>query len=711
MIGKVIAASVLTILCASVFGASDPAFDFAAVSAQRFPAPPSFADAVSATNYSHRFELPHSTGGVWRLSFDYALDHFEGDRISGARAIVQFGPRIMPWGPDRRGLNVTDSGADANALYPWRYELKVFPGMKFMDLNFDMTGKGDFRVANVRFEEIPLDVNAVTLELPFCGYFDGTFHIGSGQAGLPVFFWRTRFPEETPPERFGCRISLSPGFSFVDASNADLKTLSVTNYVDGSSMARYRVDACGPSFSRTGGTRFGVVVRSDCPPGTEGMMMLFAEVDGDVASAPISLRLVSAPPVKVESVPKSYANAAYLGGEYSVFHGEGSRMLARPLHDAGVTWLIPGVAQVTNNPALVPMWREEGMRRITPDGSRIVANGFNADGEVHCPCALYGEDSQVRARLRKVLKESLVGCDGMWSNWEPYAYTGCRKPCDKCAAAEKGLDDAALLQLRSSEHGRVVAAVAEDVAAVTGSSVGFIPGIYWPELGPGHEDFRFTREIRTECYAGGLSYLNAFGPYVRWTTAFRYVPEPGRALAYFCVARETMRQVENDYPPEERPALMAFPLGLSGREWASSPEWLELALDSFFFNGWSCVAPWSFPSGGDARFLAAFARATELSAKWEDFVWNGARADRAVRVKARGSVRTRSWIDRTYLSKLRDVPLLQHAAWEKGGERIVALFNFDESNSVVCDVSLLSRTETVDVPPSSCRVVHFPRRR
>jgi len=73
-------------------------------------------------------------------------------------------------------------------------------------------------------------------------------------------------------------------------------------------------------------------------------------------------------------------------------------------------------------------------------------------------------------------------------------------------------------------------------------------------------------------------------------------------------------------------------------------------------------------------------------------------------------VQTRPWIDRTYLPALRDVPLLQHAAWEKGGERIVAVFNFDETASVVCDVSAISRSQTLHVPPSSCRVAFFPRK-
>ena len=212
---------------AGVAHGADPAFDFAAVSARRFPPPTPLAEAVVATNFSRRFTFPHSTGGVWRLEFDYRLDHSEGRRIGGARARVLFGPKIMPWGPDVRGPMISDSGVDSGALYPWRSIMEVLPGMEFADITFELFGKGDFRVANVRFEEIPPNPTPVVLELPFGGCFDGAFHIGAGQAGVPVFSWRTSLDEETPPGRFGCRITAPPGFTFVDASQMHLRQLFV----------------------------------------------------------------------------------------------------------------------------------------------------------------------------------------------------------------------------------------------------------------------------------------------------------------------------------------------------------------------------------------------------------------------------------------------------------------------------------------------------
>lgn len=705
---KTLIALALLAVCAA--RASVQEFDFEALSAKRFPTPPPVDQSVVATNFTQRFPILNPAGGMWRLKFDYSLDHDEGHRIFGARARVAFGPKVMPWGNDVRGPTFPDSGVRRDVLYPWKCNVEVMPGMEFADVSFELFGKGDFRVAAVSLEEIPKDSSPVTIELPFGGCLDGVFHIGAGQTGVPVFAWRTNLADDTQPARFGCRVTIPPGFAFVDASHADLRTLAITRCSDGGSVVVYRVHSRPPAFSNMDGDRFGIVVRADGGQGSEGVMTIVGELDGRVVSRPVSLRLFASAPVKVDNVPSRYANAAYLGGSYADFPGPGNRALAQTLRAAGVTWIMPNAAAVTNNPSLVAMWREEGMRRITPDGSCFVANGFCHDGKVLCPCSFYRDDSPVRKGLRKLFKTALAGCDGMWSNWEPYEHLVRRRLCPRCSEAERGLDAAAYHRLRSSEHGRVVAALAADVAAATSSDVGFIPGVYWPELGPGHEGFDFTREIHTDDYASELSYVNAFGPYVRWNTSARYVPEPGRALAYFSVAREVMRQVEEDYSPDVRPALMSFPLGLSGMDWASKPEWLELALESFFFNGWSCTAPWSFPSGGDARFLAAFARATELSAKWEDYVWNGARADGAVRVKPRGTVQTRPWIDRTYLPALRDVPLLQHAAWEKGGERIVAVFNFDETASVVCDVSAISRSQTLHVPPSSCRVAFFPRK-
>ena len=667
--------------------AAETSFDFSAISSKRFAPPPPISNAVDAATFKRRFELPHATGGIWRLTFDYTLDHSVGDRIFGARTHVALGPKIMPWGADVRGMWLPDSGVERGVLYPWRHDVQIMPGTTFADVYFDCFGKGDFRVANVEFTEIPPDEEPITLEMPFGGYMDGEFHIGAGQVGFPMMAWRTVFTdkEEVPSERFGCRVTVSQGFTLVDVSKTS------------------------PARSRTGESFIGIAIRADCEAGCKGDMTIVAELDGRTASKPLKLRLLAVPPVKVSHLPERYANGAYLGSAYSAFSGEGNRAIAETLHDAGVTWLIPDVATVTNNPSILPMWRKIGMKRITPDGSGIVANGFSVGRKYVCPCALYRDDSPIRMELREKLKKSLRGCDGMWSNWEPYEHSWRRRRilCKSCAAAEMGLDRRAMRRLRSSEHGRVVAAVAADVAAATDAAVGFIPGIYWPELGPGHETFAFTQEIQAGSYLRELSYLNAFGPYVRWNTTVRYLPEPGRALAYFCVAREVMRQLEEDCEPEARPSLMAFPLGCSGMSWVSRPEWLELALESFFFNGWGCAAPWSFPAGGDARFLAAVARATECAAKWESFVWNGARADGAVSVKPRGTVRTRGWIDRTYLTKLRDVPLLQHVSWEKGGDRIVAVFNFDEKSAIVCDVSLRKRIQTLEVPPSSCRVAVF----
>ena len=705
---KMIMSAICALLFASAAAYQSPPLDFAALSARRFKATPRLAGVFAATNTMRRFDFSHSNGGFWRLQFNYVLNHSSGDRVHGARARVAFGPQTMPWGTDVRGFSIADSGVNSGDLYPWQIDMKVFPGMKFANVSFDLFGQGTFLVSGVELTELPQDPGPVTMLLPFGDYFDGEFHIGAGQVGTIMFAWRTSMPDDVRSGRFRYRIAMPAGFSFVDASNLPPSAKPSAPADDGS--VSYAASS-PPLYARSGGAMFAVVVRADGKEGTTGTMTVTPELDGNPASDPVSLELVTVDSVKAKRVPTRYANGAYLGEVCSSFKGEGSRALARTLCDAGATWLIPDAAAVTNNRSLLQMWRDEGIRRITPDGSRFVSNGFSLGKYTLCPCLFYDEKSPVRARLGKYFKRLLKGCDGMWSNWEPYGHTGRRQLCQKCAAAEKGLSATARDRRRSAEHGRVVSTLAGIIGEATDPAVGFIPGIYWPELGPGHEKFDFTREIAAGDYARSLSFINAFGPYVRWNTACRYVSEPGRSLAYFCVAREVKRQVDKDFPAGARPSLMAFPLGLSGTDWASRPEWLELALDSFFFNGWGCATPWSFPAGGDARFLAAFARATSLAAEWEDYVWNGVRCDGAVRVNTRGNVQKRPWIDRTYLGSLRNVPLVQYVAWEKGGERIVALFNFDDSEFAVCDVSSSSRSETIDLPPVSCRVVFFPGKR
>ena len=57
--GKCVCA--LALFAAGVAHGADPAFDFAAVSARRFPPPTPLAEATIATNFSRRFTFPHST--------------------------------------------------------------------------------------------------------------------------------------------------------------------------------------------------------------------------------------------------------------------------------------------------------------------------------------------------------------------------------------------------------------------------------------------------------------------------------------------------------------------------------------------------------------------------------------------------------------------------------------------------------------------------
>jgi len=554
-----------------------------------------------------------------------------------------------------------------------------------------------------------------------------TFALGAGQCGVLAF--SSSRPAACDGRRIVCRLYVPRGFVFLDASAADPASTVVAPAPDGGTDVsfRFRVPDAAPAACGGAG-EWGVLLRADAPLWTRGE--LTAALDCDVAAAddleaaprasePVRVTLETHPAARARA-PKRYANGIFPHPGACTFPtARGNRAFAALLRDMGVTWIVPDMAAIRDDPSLVPLWRAHGIRRITPDISPLIANGYQSallppgEGErfvtsdenvtvpsvTWCPSAILATNGTFATRFTPMLAQALAGCDGAWSNWEPYELrrkgcfcARCRARFAACAGlAASDLDAGWPFELlpggkwyeagrrfRSAEHARVVGSIARATAAVTGTGgTGFIPGIYWPDVAPGGDTRWYCSEARAAEYLPSLAWLNPFGPYVHRRPD--ETPEEGQALVSFSVAEAVRRTCDGKAPHVK---LLAFPLGYFTPDWQLRPEWLELSLAAFFFNRWDAAVPWRFPAGLDARYLRALAAANTLAATWEDAL-AAARPDPAIRVRADAwCARTRAAPNARYLPGARDVPLLRCTGYDLGDRILAAVFNFSETQAV-----------------------------
>jgi hypothetical protein len=299
-----------------------------------------------------------------------------------------------------------------------------------------------------------------------------------------------------------------------------------------------------------------------------------------------------------------------------------------------------------------------------------------------CPLAVIEERAFFMTNtVAKEIREFLKGSDGMWANWEPYMFKSRGCGCVKCKAgfakwsAETG---GTLEEYRSKIHGDLIRVLDRHVRAATGgeSSLGFIPGISWREMASVWRSSNPSPESRPIDYAGDLKWINPWGPYVGWNAQMPYAYRKRGPLAHFIAAKDIRAQTDRDFTAPNRPRLISFPHGMQGLDWVTQPEHLEMALDSFFFNGWEASVVYYFPQGLDARYWRAFAQATTRAAKCEAFVMDGVKTTEKCSLNVVAEYAAPSSYVTTYLPQYKNVALLQHLSFDLDGARMVCVFNF-----------------------------------
>ncbi len=726
--------------------------------------------------YSHVVRLPDASGGVYRVSMFYRLRHDLGtDAWLLATPVAAKDPVAAgvsaPGDSDVRlqSYPLTENWGD---FYTYERDIRVPAGCDALSLVVRIDGVGELRFRDFRVSRVSY-ANSVTLKAVPADYFDGTFAFPAGQCGLPVWLWRKNDASARfEPGSFTFVLTLPKGYSFVDTTMGDPEKVTRRDLPDGG--AEWRIpgtsaySGCHLAAEFRGWFPLNALVRA-APDAPRGKMRFHAECGG-VRVSDVSETEVFTVPAPSAPMPKRYCNGFYVGGEYAAFRTEAGREgFAEMFTSAGANWVV----QMRPDAATLAAWRRRGVRYVTPESSALASNGFRvgaAKGRpaeeryvprpgaetdylalATCPLAVVEESGYFREDTLPRLKAYLEGTDGFWANWEPFMFRGRGCFCAKCRAAFAafvGVADEAMaadwpaelafgrrwheagVRFRSAVHAKLVKVLDRHVRAFTGGerSLGFIPGISWTEMASSWRRTRDAEEVAAIDYAGSLKWVDPWGPYPWWDASTPYVPTGFGDLGYFLAAKDVREQVDRDYG-KDAPGLMAFPHGVQLNTCLTQPESIALALDSFFFNRWESAIAYAFPKGYDARYWRAFAEATARAAKYEDVVWDGVRCDARVtlvRDAAAPYPPNARTVYARYLPEARDVPLLQHAAYAKGGRLVVAVFNFAERDAASFRLSFAAKGDmTLDgrpvpaealragvplaVPAMRCRVFEFEK--
>ena len=695
--------------------------------------------------FTRVLKLAHTNGGSYRIALRFKGWTYHARNtllFTPVNSKIPLPPSLTAPGDTAPGLRELSLG-EAYDWKVWTTVVRVPEGCDEVHLVMTCTGIGELAFKDFSFEPLQ-ESNPIVLEAFPADLLDQTFACGAGQCALACWNMRkAELRDAFDMSKFTYVLTLPKGWSYVDSPIVADGKMTSRPLADGST--EYRLPARHGytylSINPHPWSILGVLIRAEADA-PAGEMSFYVDCDGKRLTNVTRTRVFTIPAVRVSARPKRYANGFWTGGPYAEFRTkEGREGFSDMFTDAGATWVV----QTRPDPALAKMWRAKGVTRITPDwyycanGYRIgewdkrpAEDKFVAAGKSKyqkdldrstCPVCVYEESKFFREQTLPALKRYLADADGLWSNWEPYMFTGNGCVCPRCRAAFAkyvGVSDAEMakdwpkeiaaggkwadriVRFRSLEHAKVIRTIDKYVREFTGGekSLGFIPGVGWYQMTSNWRGHGMCDEFAPFDYAGSLKWIDPWAPYPCWDTAVPYSGGSGD-LCYFVAAKDLRETVDRDYG-KNAPQLMSLPHGVQAVAWITQPESIALALDSYFFNRWGASVPYHFPKGYDARYWRAFAEATERAAKYEDIVWDGVRCDEKVSTVMDPSKPYREpkkEIYPKYLKDAKDIPYLQHAAYDKDGRRIVALLNFDAvspAHFTLKATGLAAGTYTVD---------------
>jgi len=698
--------------------------------------------------------LPDAKGGAYRLSLRYKMRHTAPQVGYGTSGLII----IHSWKltPDGKGYvhvarpacpSLVDNFAD---WVPTFVDFDVSGGADIISIQLRHDGLGDLLVKDVYLARQQTAKNAaegVTIRLSPAQLMDGAFAVAENQCAHLTWEWRKNVEEAFDPSDSVFKLVLPAGFSFVGDTFAE--TAETTRRPDGSSETVFTVKRrlYVPRTKLLDWDKPSMLVRADRQ--AEGVASLSTWRKGAKTGDSGPIRLFTIPTIRTTS-PARYLYAAMPGASETINfrQPEACAAFARHLAEIGVRQLASensGWIDCKHADVYKRAFRAAGGRRLTPCWGGI-ANGYyignhndTPEGDRFvsdltgksdwsdyvqkgvCPLMVIEERPYFKEKVLPGLAKRMKGCDGLRANWEPFMFVhrGCY--CEKCRAkfaTWAKVDETELkadwpkavkvdgkygrewIRFRSLEQAEVVKTLDRHVKAMTGGadSLGFIPAITWREMNSTWRERHPSPESEPIDYAAEISTVGTWGPYVIWDAAKPYHYLKRAPLIHFIASKDVREQTDRDYPAGKRPRLLGGTQGVQCGEWTTQPEWLEMAMDSYFFNGFQGTQAYFFPEGLDARYEAAYARSAARAAKYENVVWDGVRADASVELRTVAAYAKPSTKVSDYIPAYVNVPMLQRAVYDFGGTKVVAAFNFWERGAAFFDLMVVQ-------PPSGTYVI------
>ena len=678
-------------------------------------------------------------GGSYRISFRYRAKHTlpqVGYSFNGGLLIHYykgFDAKKKRY-TNQAGRNLWSfSDADGDAWRDFSAEFAAPKGSVAFDVELRHDGVGSLEVKDVCVLALPPRKETVDVRLSPLGLFDNAFAFSEGQAAHLTWEWRDSKGAERKRDKYRVRLSLPAGFDYVDDAFSDAATRRIVKRPDGSSEVTLALGRRGVKF---GGAyqswdKPGLLVMPTGKVGTEGVCRLTVLYDGEKAGESPAIRFYTVEKV-VAKCPEGFLFAAMPGMGLSNYFTtpEGSDAYMKTLCEVGVRQFnAESGGWAENEKVAQPMYaafRKHGGRRITsclnhvrnayfigfpdkhPPEDRYVTDKKPSEeyykfvtGSV-CPKAIYEERGDFQTNTVPYLKRVLANTDGVRANYEPFMFFGNGCYCDKCRAgfaAYAGIPEDELKKewpsavkpkarlakkfqhYRSEELGKVAVTLDKHIRALTGgaNSMGFVPAPSWREYTSYGVAHGGDSDYCPRDYNEKLEWVAPWGPYVIWNADGPYAYRKGAPLAHFIATKDIRETTDRTYPDgTRRPKLCGGTQGIQCGEWVTQPEWLEMALSSYFFNRWDAVQAYFFPEGFDARYLRAYANASTRAARYEGYVREGVRDDAAAKLEPVKEYALPASYVSSFLPDVKDVPLLQTAVWKRGDARALAVFNFWE---------------------------------
>ncbi len=739
------------------------AFDFAGLSAEMFEKDlggvnllPPERRGTSPVKLVGSGKGPQDDAAQWRSKIVFGSDatrrlrirfHYRASPVAGkpGRSIMfLFAKEFNDKGYLHAVIGQTDE-----FFHLFSREFSIPQSVREIDLCLRVESHGTLEFKNIEAVEVKEDPSAPEVELfttPH-GWLGRDFAVSSNGLAIVNYMWRgVRAREEDAKCRYEFVVTLPTGFRCVAPMNALAGTVREKTLPDGGVEVRYRTSMRPPkngTFDWWG--RQGLIVGTTAPHGTRGKAKFRLEIDGRAASNEESLDLFVIPEIKAQ-VPEKFLHGVSFASSSGLLSGNAAadEAYARFMVGCGVRW-VKGWGRKINP---FDMWRRAGIKHAmaespignayslyygtAPKGERFEAlHPTRSRWLEHaiCPVAVYREKPFFLTNVVARINDVHAGADGSYANWEPFFYRreGCM--CESCrdefarwarlpredvakdwpdCIAREGRFGDRVVKFRSWQCAEVVRTLDKWIRKATGgeSSLGLIPAVHHEQITRNWVGVVDNDEYDMIDYGKDLAWACPWGPYSGvWDASSPFVNPGTRWLMDFYNAREGAEAAHRDYPGLK---LMAYPHGLQCSSWLIEPEILGLNLSAYFFNGWDAALVYFFPMGYDSRYWKAYSDAVSLAAKWEGFIADAERIDGKVEIRpgADWPKPDAKAFHRT-IASFRNVSFLQHVAYMKGDELLVAVFNYHPDRRAFFTLRHDGVETHLSVPPARVKVFTF----